>query len=49
MQTNFRNGLDVLREHETIPRLTTGILDLDGLLAGGVELGTFNIFVRVTK
>jgi hypothetical protein len=43
MQVEFRNGIQVLREHEAKPRLTTGILELDSLLAGGVELGTFNL------
>ena len=44
MQVEFRNGIQVLREHEAKPRLTTGILELDSLLAGGVELGTFSLF-----
>jgi len=44
MQVEFRSGIQVLREHEAKPRLTTGILELDSLLAGGVELGTFNLF-----
>jgi UDP-glucose 6-dehydrogenase len=44
MQVEFRNAIQVLREHEAKPRLTTGALELDSLLAGGVELGTFNIF-----
>jgi RecA/RadA recombinase len=43
MMTEFRNGLDVLREHETRPKLTTGNLELDSLLAGGIELGTFAV------
>jgi RecA/RadA recombinase len=41
MTTEFRNGLDVLREHEAKPKLTTGSLDLDSLLAGGIEEGSF--------
>jgi RecA/RadA recombinase len=44
MQVEFRNGMQVLREHEAKPRLTTGSLELDSLLAGGVELGTFSLF-----
>lgn len=44
MQVEFRNGMQVLREHEAKLRLTTGILELDSLLAGGVELGTFSLF-----
>lgn len=44
MHLEFRNGIQVLREHEAKPRLTTGILELDTLLAGGVEQGTFNLF-----
>lgn len=44
MHVEFRSGTQVLREHEAKPRLTTGILELDSLLAGGVELGTFNLF-----
>jgi RecA/RadA recombinase len=43
MQTEFRNGLDVLREYETRPKLTTGSLDLDSLLAGGIEQGSFTV------
>ena len=43
MTTEFRNGLDVLREHEAKPKLTTGILDLDSLLAGGIEQGSFMV------
>lgn len=43
MLTEFRNGLDVLREQEATPKLATGILDLDSLLAGGIEPGTFTI------
>jgi len=43
MRTEFTNGLQVLRQHETAPRLTTSLLELDSLLAGGVELGTFNL------
>jgi hypothetical protein len=44
MQVEFRNGIQVLREHEAKPRLTTGSLELDSLLAGRVELGTFTLF-----
>ena len=44
MHVEFRSGTQVLREHEAKPRLTTGILELDSLLAGGLELGTFNLF-----
>ena len=43
MTTEFRNGLDVLREHEAKPKLTTGILELDSLLAGGIEQGSFTV------
>ena len=43
MTTEFRNGLDVLREYEAKPKLTTGSLELDSLLAGGIELGTFTV------
>jgi RecA/RadA recombinase len=43
MQVEFRKGTQVLREHEAKPRLTTGILELDSLLAGGIELGTFSL------
>lgn len=44
MHVEFRNGIQVLREHEAKPRLTTGSLELDSLLAGGLELGTFSLF-----
>ena len=44
MHVEFRSGIQVLREHEAKPRLTTGSLELDSLLAGGVELGTFSLF-----
>jgi polyhydroxyalkanoate synthesis regulator phasin/RecA/RadA recombinase len=44
MHTEFKNGLEVLREHQATPKLTTGLLDLDSLLAGGVELGSFSLF-----
>jgi RecA/RadA recombinase len=44
MHVEYRRGIQVLREHEAKPRLTTGILELDSLLAGGLELGTFNLF-----
>jgi RecA/RadA recombinase len=43
MTTEFRNGLDVLREAEAKPKLTTGSLDLDSLLAGGIEQGSFTV------
>lgn len=43
MKTEFRNGLDVLREQEAKPKLTTGSLDLDSLLAGGIEQGSFTV------
>jgi RecA/RadA recombinase len=43
METEFTTGLQVLREHEATPKLTTGLLELDSLLAGGVELGTFTL------
>jgi len=43
MTTEFRNGLDVLREQEAKPKLTTGSLDLDSLLAGGIEQGSFTV------
>jgi len=43
MRTDFTNALQVLRDHETTPRLTSGLLELDSLLAGGVELGTFSL------
>jgi len=43
MITEFRNGLDLLRELEAKPKLTTGSLELDSLLAGGIELGTFTL------
>jgi hypothetical protein len=43
MTTEFRNGLDVLREYETKPKLTTGSLELDSLLGGGIELGSFTV------
>ncbi len=43
MRTEYRNGLDVLREFESKPRLTTRNLDLDSLLAGGIESGSFTI------
>ena len=43
MQVEIRNGIQALREHEAKPKLTTGILELDSLLAGGIELGTFNL------
>ena len=43
MTTEFRNGLDVLREAEAKPKLTTGSLDLDSLLAGGIEQGSFMV------
>jgi len=44
MAVQFRSGVQVLREDQAKPRLTTGILELDSLLAGGVELGTFTLF-----
>lgn len=40
----YRNGLEILKEHEVNPKLSTGNLELDSLLAGGVENGTFNLF-----
>ncbi len=43
LTTEFRNGLDVLREYEAKPKLTTGSLDLDSLLAGGIEQGSFTV------
>jgi RecA/RadA recombinase len=43
MHVDFRSGVQVLREDQAKPRLTTGILELDSLLAGGVELGTFSL------
>jgi len=43
MPAEFRNGLDVLREQEAKPKLTTGSLDLDSLLAGGLEQGSFTV------
>lgn len=43
MQTEYRSGLDVLREFESKPRVTTRNLDLDSLLAGGIESGSFTI------
>jgi len=43
MATEFRNGLEVLRERESKPKLTTGSLELDSLLAGGIELGSFTV------
>ena len=43
MPTDFTNGLELLRRHETTPKLTTGLMELDSLLAGGVELGTFTL------
>lgn len=43
MKTEYRSGLDVLREFESKPRLTTRNLDLDSLLAGGIEPGSFMI------
>jgi len=44
VEVKFSNAVQVLREHEARPKLTTGILELDSVLAGGVELGTFNLF-----
>jgi RecA/RadA recombinase len=43
MEVEFRKAIQVLHEHEANPRLTTGILELDSLLAGGIELGTFSL------
>jgi RecA/RadA recombinase len=40
----YRNGLEILKEYEANPKLSTGNLELDNLLAGGVENGTFNLF-----
>lgn len=39
----YRNGLEILREHQTNPKLSTGNLELNSLLAGGIENGTFNL------
>ena len=43
MTAEFRNGLEVLRERERKPKLTSGSLELDSLLAGGIELGSFTV------
>lgn len=39
----YRTGLETLREHEAAAKLSTGSIELDSLLAGGVEKGTFNV------
>jgi DNA repair protein RadA len=40
---SYRTGLEILREHQANPKLSTGNLELDSLLAGGIENGTFNV------
>ena len=39
----YRNGLEMLREHQANPRLSTGNIELNSLLGGGIEYGTFTI------
>ena len=41
--TYYKTGLEILREHQANPKLSTGNLELDSLLAGGIENGTFNL------
>ncbi len=43
LKTEYRSGLDVFREFQSKPHLTTWNLDLDSLLAGGIEPGSFTI------
>jgi len=41
---NFCNALELLRENEAKPKLTTGNVDFDSLLGGGIEQGFFYVF-----
>jgi len=41
---DFCNALELLRENEAKPKLTTGNVDFDSLLGGGIEQGFFYIF-----
>lgn len=44
MSNEFKTGLKVFNERNSISRLTTGNADLDSLLGGGVEPGQFYLF-----
>jgi RecA/RadA recombinase len=44
LKPEYRSGLDVFREFQSKPHLATWNLDLDSLLAGGLETGSFTIF-----
>ena len=44
LTTEYRTGLEVFKEFQSKPHLTTWNLDLDSLLAGGLEPGSFTIF-----
>jgi RecA/RadA recombinase len=42
--TEFKTGLQLLRDLQSKPKLTTGSADLDSLIGGGIELGVFYLF-----
>lgn len=49
MSVEFKKGLKVLRDRNSISRLTTGNADLDSLLGGGIEPGKFYLFYGDSK
>jgi RecA/RadA recombinase len=45
----FRSGLELFKDGNGKPKLTTGNADLDSLLGGGIERGHFYLFYGDTK
>ncbi len=44
MSAQYKSGLEALRDSYLNPKLATGSIELDSLLAGGVEKGLFYLF-----